>query len=79
MLSQTWVATASWIKPLLHFSHPTRLRAYGPSIFGWGIAVGTIAITILEYTPILRRDVLQNLPLVGTFWKTKLELKNRAD
>lgn len=79
MLSQAWVTTAHWIRPFAHFSHPTRLKAYGPSIVGWGVAVGIIAFNFLEVTPIMRRDVFQNIPLVGQYWKRKLELRERAD
>jgi Ni/Fe-hydrogenase subunit HybB-like protein len=79
MLSQNWITTAPYLRPLAHFTHKTRLRAYGPSLVGWGVTIGIVAVNFLEVTPILRRDVLQHIPLVGGFWQKKLEARERAD
>jgi hypothetical protein len=79
MLSQQWITTPPYVRYLAHFTHPTRFRTYGASIAGWGVAVGIIAIHFLEVTPIMRRDIMQRIPIVGRYWTKKLELRERAD
>ncbi|KAJ3188052.1 hypothetical protein HK101_009239 [Irineochytrium annulatum] len=50
-----------------------------PSLAVWGAMLGVTAVFFLEPTPIMRRDVLQNVPVAGPFWKEKLEAGARVD
>jgi hypothetical protein len=43
------------------------------------IIVGCIALLILEPTPLMRRDVLQHVPILGGYWAKKLEDAARMD
>ncbi|KAJ3295125.1 hypothetical protein HDU76_006888, partial [Blyttiomyces sp. JEL0837] len=43
------------------------------SLATWGVALGVTALFVLEPTPIARRDILQNIPVIGGYWKNKLE------
>ncbi|KAJ3233496.1 hypothetical protein HDU81_002237 [Chytriomyces hyalinus] len=45
----------------------------------WGAALGLAALWIIEPTPIARRDVLQNIPVIGVYWKNKLEKALQVD
>lgn len=45
----------------------------------WGAALGGFALVILEVTPLARKDIFSQLPLVGGFWAKKLEERERAD
>jgi hypothetical protein len=42
-----------------------------PNLFIWGAGAGSIALLILEPTPLARRDILQHIPILVLFFVTK--------
>ena len=73
MLSQQWTTVAPWIRKSLYNFSPIRLKAYGPSLVGWGVCAGFGASLLLESTPIFRNDVLSKIPWAGAYWKAPEE------
>ncbi|KAJ3038083.1 hypothetical protein HDU99_010335, partial [Rhizoclosmatium hyalinum] len=49
------------------------------SVVVWGAGIGLAALWLIEPTPIARRDVLQNIPFIGFYWKNKLEKALQVD
>jgi Ubiquinol-cytochrome-c reductase complex subunit (QCR10) len=41
--------------------------------------LGGFALFLLEVTPLARKDIYSQLPLVGGFWERKLEQSQRQD
>ncbi|KAI9354119.1 hypothetical protein DFJ73DRAFT_827976 [Zopfochytrium polystomum] len=79
MLNNTFVTVAPWIRTLSPLRHPRKLRTFVNGLAPWGVSLGLIALFFLEPTPIARRDIFQNIPVVGGFWRQKLEDRERKD
>jgi hypothetical protein len=76
MLSQQWVTVAPWLRPGLNME---RLRNKVPTLLFWGLTGGVVALSFFEPTTLARRDIFSKLPLVGGFWKRKMEERERVD
>ncbi|KAJ3003938.1 UNVERIFIED_CONTAM: hypothetical protein HDU68_005424, partial [Siphonaria sp. JEL0065] len=73
MLNNQYVAVAPWLRTLAPLRNRAKALSGAQSLMTWGAGVGLAAIWLIEPTPIARCDVLQNLPVVGFYWKNKLE------
>ncbi|KAJ1566594.1 hypothetical protein HK405_009172, partial [Cladochytrium tenue] len=49
------------------------------SLATWGVAAGLLAGFFFEATPLGRRDIFQNIPVAGAYWKRKIEEAERKD
>ena len=78
MLSQQWVTVAPWLRPVL-LMNVERIKNKAPSLMFWGLTVGVVAASFFEPTTLARRDIFSKLPLVGGFWKRKMEERERVD
>ncbi|KAI9016170.1 hypothetical protein DFJ74DRAFT_679673 [Hyaloraphidium curvatum] len=56
-----------------------KIKNWAPSLIGWAGVVGFAALWILEATPIARRDVFSQLPIIGGYWQKKLEDAEKKD
>ncbi|KAI8825650.1 uncharacterized protein EV422DRAFT_135304 [Fimicolochytrium jonesii] len=50
-----------------------------PTLAAWGAFGGIAALYFLEPTPLARTDIFQNIPVVGEYWKEKLEAAQKKD
>ncbi|KAJ3113170.1 hypothetical protein HDU96_003704 [Phlyctochytrium bullatum] len=68
-----------WIRSLAPLGHPQKVRSSVVSLGIWGATLLLTAGYFLEPTPIARRDIFQNIPIIGAYWKEKLEARERVD
>ncbi|OCH95498.1 hypothetical protein OBBRIDRAFT_788052 [Obba rivulosa] len=47
------------------------LRAWGPSLGLWGVGGGILVLHLLSATPLVKREVLRKVPLIGDYWEDK--------
>ncbi|KZP23619.1 hypothetical protein FIBSPDRAFT_785737 [Athelia psychrophila] len=57
---------ASWQAPI------TSLRPWAPSLALWGVGAGTAALFILSVTPLVKRELLVKVPLIGSYYEDKI-------
>ncbi|KXS19631.1 hypothetical protein M427DRAFT_29046 [Gonapodya prolifera JEL478] len=70
-----------------HFASLTRnrlvngatLKNWAPTLAVWGGVLGFAALWLLEPVPTARVDIYQNLPVVGGYWKAKLDQAAQKD
>ncbi|TPX71874.1 hypothetical protein SpCBS45565_g00805 [Spizellomyces sp. 'palustris'] len=79
VFAQQWTTVAPWVRKIAPLVHPEKIRNYAPVIATWGAAAGITVLFFLEPTPIARTDIFQNIPVVGGFWKHKLEAREQKD
>ncbi|KAJ3250660.1 hypothetical protein HDU77_006464 [Chytriomyces hyalinus] len=79
MLHNQFLAVAPWLRTLAPLRNTSKAMSGAQSAVTWGAAIGLAAIWIIEPTPIARRDVLQNIPVIGVYWKNKLEKALQVD
>ncbi|TCD61680.1 hypothetical protein EIP91_008102 [Steccherinum ochraceum] len=46
-------------------------RRWGVSLGLWGAAAGVTAVFLLSTTPLVKRELLSKVPVVGDYWKDK--------
>ncbi|ORY52588.1 hypothetical protein BCR33DRAFT_711862, partial [Rhizoclosmatium globosum] len=73
MLSNQFVAVAPWLRTIAPLRNRAKALSGAQSVVVWGAGIGLAALWLIEPTPIARRDVLQNIPFIGFYWKNKLE------
>ncbi|KAI9179421.1 hypothetical protein H9P43_004741 [Blastocladiella emersonii ATCC 22665] len=63
------------LQPGLHVSGfgVKRLAQWTPTLALWGGVAGVGLLYMAEKIPMIRRDVLQNIPIVGGHWRALLE------
>ncbi|KAJ3358169.1 hypothetical protein GGF32_000675 [Allomyces javanicus] len=50
-----------------------RLSQWVPTLAVWGGAAGLGVLYFAEKIPMIRRDVLQNIPVIGAHWRKMVE------
>ncbi|KAI9025202.1 ubiquinol-cytochrome-c reductase complex subunit-domain-containing protein [Phycomyces nitens] len=54
--------------PHIGFITPEKIKNVFPSLAFWGVATGA-GISLFGYdVPIVQRDILSNIPIVGGYW-----------
>jgi hypothetical protein len=48
-------------------------------MLSWGLFAGVTAGFLFERVPIFRADILAQVPLIGSYWKEKLEKAAQVD
>ncbi|KAJ3064877.1 hypothetical protein HDU98_011760 [Podochytrium sp. JEL0797] len=79
MLQNQYVAVAPWLRRLAPLRNRSKAMSGAASLTIWGAGIGLAALWFIEPTPIARRDVLQNIPVIGGFWKAKLDKALQVD
>ncbi|KAJ7582615.1 hypothetical protein C8J56DRAFT_955266 [Mycena floridula] len=46
-------------------------RQLSPSLAIWGVGAGSAALLLLSVTPLVKREVLSKVPVVGSYWEDK--------
>ncbi|KIP09100.1 hypothetical protein PHLGIDRAFT_116664 [Phlebiopsis gigantea 11061_1 CR5-6] len=46
-------------------------RSWTPSLAIWGVGAGTLALYILSVTPKIKRTLLVNVPVMGSYFEDK--------
>ncbi|KAI8929605.1 hypothetical protein BC831DRAFT_509115 [Entophlyctis helioformis] len=78
-INQAFVTVAPWIRYVRPAFHRQKFGNYVRSLATWGVFGGVAALYFLEPTPLARRDIFVNLPVVGSFWQKKLDAAQQAD
>ena len=50
-----------------------------PTLATWGAFAGVTVIFLVEPIPIVRRDILSKLPVVGSYWENKVAASQQVD
>ena len=79
VLAQQWVTVAPWVRVVQRATTRSRLRSYAGNIAIWGCVAGVVAVSFFEPTSLLRNDLLVHLPVVGGYWRKKMEERLRVD
>ncbi|KIK06609.1 hypothetical protein K443DRAFT_129875 [Laccaria amethystina LaAM-08-1] len=49
----------------------TASRRWATSLGVWGVGAGTAALLLLSVTPLVKREVLVKLPVLGSYYEDK--------
>ncbi|CAI2164920.1 9669_t:CDS:2 [Funneliformis geosporum] len=52
---------------------PERARRWAPSVMAFTGALGIAALLFVEPIPRIRQDILSNVPILGNYWRPKIE------
>ncbi|CAG8517552.1 16051_t:CDS:2 [Funneliformis caledonium] len=61
------------VQPHLMRITPERARRWAPSVLGFTGALGVAALLFVEPIPKVRKDILCKFPILGKYWKPKIE------
>ncbi|TPX39312.1 hypothetical protein SeMB42_g04873 [Synchytrium endobioticum] len=79
MLAQPWSTQPPWMRRMAPCFNRTKVKNVAPTLIAWGACAGIAALMLLEPTPLARKDVFSNIPLLGRFWQKKLEAAEQKD
>ncbi|KAI8800464.1 hypothetical protein BJ742DRAFT_841604 [Cladochytrium replicatum] len=79
MLYQRWLTVAPWVRTMAVLGNSQKMRNILPNLAIFGAGVGGIALFLIEPTPLVRRDIMKNVPVVGSYWQKKLDESARVD
>ncbi|KAI0079974.1 hypothetical protein K474DRAFT_1696098 [Panus rudis PR-1116 ss-1] len=46
-------------------------RVWAPSLATWSVGAGIAALYVLSVTPLVKRELLSKLPVIGGYWQDK--------
>ncbi|KAG2348499.1 hypothetical protein BDR05DRAFT_874747 [Suillus weaverae] len=49
----------------------TLAKQWGPTLGIWGVGAGTAALFLLSVTPVVKKGLLVNVPLLGNYYEDK--------
>ncbi|CCM06161.1 uncharacterized protein FIBRA_08400 [Fibroporia radiculosa] len=52
-------------------------RRWGPSMGLWGVGAGIMALYVLSVTPLVKREFLSKVPLVGGYYEDKIPASDK--
>lgn len=55
----------------------TFARRWGTSLGLWGAGAGIMALYVLSATPLVKREVLAKVPVVGAYWQDKIPASDK--
>ncbi|GLB35107.1 putative ubiquinol-cytochrome-c reductase complex subunit (QCR10) [Lyophyllum shimeji] len=63
-------------RPIYHPQPPTRvavntLKPWAPSIGMWSVGIGSAALLVLSVTPLVKREVLVKVPVLGSYFEDR--------
>ncbi|ORZ41409.1 ubiquinol-cytochrome-c reductase complex subunit-domain-containing protein [Catenaria anguillulae PL171] len=63
------------VQPGFHFQGFgfKRMTQWGPTAAVWGGVAGLAVLYMAEKIPMIRRDILSNIPVVGGHWRQLVE------
>ncbi|KAF8509548.1 cytochrome b-c1 complex subunit 10, partial [Gautieria morchelliformis] len=56
---------------------PQSLKRWGPSLALWGIGAGLYATYFLSVTPLVKRELLTKIPIVGNYYADKIPAEDK--
>lgn len=72
-----WPRTPQWLHKFNYTINRNFVRNYAVTLGIWGTFGVTTLLYLLEPTPIARRDIFANLPVVGGYWASKLPVEHK--
>ncbi|KAG1835673.1 ubiquinol-cytochrome-c reductase complex subunit-domain-containing protein [Suillus fuscotomentosus] len=49
----------------------TLAKQWGPTLGIWGVGAGAAALFLLSVTPVVKKGLLVNVPLIGNYYEDK--------
>ncbi|KAI8355520.1 ubiquinol-cytochrome-c reductase complex subunit-domain-containing protein [Blakeslea trispora] len=54
--------------PYFSFITPEKFVRVAPNLATWGVAAGSAVLLLGSDVPLLKKDILSKIPVVGSYW-----------
>ncbi|KAI8371954.1 ubiquinol-cytochrome-c reductase complex subunit-domain-containing protein [Choanephora cucurbitarum] len=54
--------------PHFSFITPEKFARVAPNLATWGVAAGSAVLLLGSDVPLLKKDILSKIPVVGSYW-----------
>ncbi|KAJ3551144.1 hypothetical protein NM688_g4891 [Phlebia brevispora] len=52
-------------------------RKWAPSLAIWGVGTGAAVLYLLSVTPLVKREFLSKVPVIGGYWEDKIPASDK--